>query len=119
MSDLSHNDPTATNSPEPRRRHRWIWLIPLTLGVILLAASIGYLVGVQQGQQARQEAFGLSADEQWGLALEDLEARRFELARQRIEYVIRLDPLPLALQTAAPRVSSMKADPKAERAPNA
>jgi len=27
--------------------------------------------------------------------------------------------LPLALQTAAPRVSSMKADPKAERAPNA
>ncbi|MCJ7512751.1 MAG: hypothetical protein MUO23_07240 [Anaerolineales bacterium] len=92
MSDLSQNEPTATSSPEPRRRRRWIWLIPLTLGVILLAASIGYLVGVQQRQQARQVAFGLSADEQWGLALEDLEARRFELARQRIEYVIRLDP---------------------------
>jgi tetratricopeptide (TPR) repeat protein len=92
MSDLPNTEPIQPVAPVPARRRRWIWLIPLSLGVILLAAVIGYQVGIQQRLQAREAAADLSADEQWRLGLEDLEAGRFELARQRIEYVIRLDP---------------------------
>jgi hypothetical protein len=93
MSDLPNTEPTTSTSPEPGpRRRRWIWLIPLALGAILLAAAAGYQVGVRQRQQARQAAVELSADEQWRLALQDLQAGSYELARQRIEYVIHLDP---------------------------
>lgn len=92
MSDSLQTDTTPTPSAKAPRRRRWIWLIPLALGVVLLAAAAGYQVGIGQRQQAREAAVDLSADEQWRLALEDLAAGRYELARQRIEYVIRLDP---------------------------
>jgi tetratricopeptide (TPR) repeat protein len=92
MSDPSQTEPTPA-APEPRpRRRRWIWLIPLALVVILLAAAAGYQVGGRQRERAREAAVDLTADEQWRLAMEDLQAGRFELARQRLEYVIRLDP---------------------------
>jgi len=92
MSDPSLTEPTPSIASPPSRRRRWVWLIPLALGVILLAAATGYQVGGRQRQQARAAAVDLTADEQWRLALEDLQAGRYELARQRIEYVIRLDP---------------------------
>ena len=102
MSDPTQTEPTPTVSAPPARRRRWIWLIPLALGAILLAAAAGYQVGGRQRQQAREAAVELSADEQWRLALEDLQAGRYELARQRLEYVIHLDP---TYPEAAPRLA--------------
>jgi len=102
MSDSSKTEPNLPPSTAGPRRRRWIWLIPLALGIVLLAAAAGYQVGVQQRQQSREAAFESIADEQWRLALEDLDAGRYELARQRIEYVIRLDP---TYPDAAPRLA--------------
>jgi tetratricopeptide (TPR) repeat protein len=66
----------------------------LLLGVALVLGGIGgYLVGTRQRQATQREATAARADEQFQMGLDDLQAGRFELARQRFEYVIRLDPI--------------------------
>jgi hypothetical protein len=63
--------------------------LTLTIG----AAGIGgYLVGTNQGLDRKAENVKAVTDEQFALALEDLDAGRFDIARQRLEYISRLDP---------------------------
>jgi len=67
-----------------------LWLlVPL---VILAAAGGGYLVGIRQGAHQRALAIQRSAEEQFRLAQQDLAQGRFEMAKQRLEYVARIDP---------------------------
>ena len=83
-------------SPPPSRlrlKRKYILLLFLFLIMSLaLGALGGYLVGDQQGQQNRAKTIKAIADEQYRLALEDLAAGKFELARQRLEYITRIDP---------------------------
>ena len=81
-------------TPEARRslwrRARWfLLLIPIAA---LLAAAGGYQAGVQQREVALRQALAELASAQFDLGLQDLEAGHYDLARQRFEYVIRLDP---------------------------
>lgn len=81
-------------TPEARRslwrRARWfLLLIPIAA---LLAAAGGYQAGVQQREVARRQALAELASAQFNLGLQDLEVGHYDLARQRFEYVIRLDP---------------------------
>lgn len=78
-----------------RRLPRWVWAFPVVILAILMAAG-GALAGYNSGQrvihssQAQQAAQVLKG--QYNLALEDLQAGRYEVARQRLEYVITQDP---------------------------
>jgi tetratricopeptide (TPR) repeat protein len=64
-------------------------LIPLAA----MAAGLGgYLSGAGARETSRQEAVKEIARSQFELGLADLEAGRYELARQRFEYVIQVDP---------------------------
>lgn len=72
------------------RRLRWFLLF--FVFAALVAGVSGYYTGVRQRQQARQSAVQAQAEEQFRRGVEDLEAGRYELARQRFEYVINLDP---------------------------
>jgi tetratricopeptide (TPR) repeat protein len=64
-------------------------ILILTLG---LSATGGYLVGNKQGEETRKENIRQVTEEQFQLALDDLAAGRYENARQRLEYISRLDP---------------------------
>jgi tetratricopeptide (TPR) repeat protein len=64
-------------------------LIPLA---ILIAALAGYAAGSNLGRSNHQDAIRNTATEQYELALEDLEAGRFEIAKERLEYIARIDP---------------------------
>jgi tetratricopeptide (TPR) repeat protein len=106
-TEVTH--PGPAQAPQ-RSRRRWLWLIPLSLLFVLVAGAVGYQAGIGQREQARSEAFATSAEEQWRLAMEDLAAGRYELASQRIEYVIRIDPTyPDAAQRLAEALVGMSA----------
>jgi tetratricopeptide (TPR) repeat protein len=65
------------------------------LGLILiggLSAFGGYFSGIGARTNAESTAKALRAQEQYDLAVQDMQAKNYERARQRFEYVIQLDP---------------------------
>jgi tetratricopeptide (TPR) repeat protein len=62
------------------------------LVVLLVTGTVGYYTGVRQRDSSHQAAIAQVAKEQFDLSLQDLEAGRYEIARQRLEYVIQIDP---------------------------
>lgn len=97
-SDLGETRPVAsvarpaTEGPAPRRRRRWLALLAQPLLTALLGAGLGYRSAQQASQAFRLTQVAQVAQEQFRLGVEDLEAGRYELAKQRFEYVIQLDP---------------------------
>jgi tetratricopeptide (TPR) repeat protein len=73
-----------------RRALRWGFLAVFLAGA--LAALVGYWNGSAQRQTSQASLVRQVAQEQFDLALADLQAGHHELARQRLEYVINLDP---------------------------
>ena len=73
---------------------RWLLILSLVSLLVIAAASAfgGYMSGINQrtGLEAAQVA--QEVKQQFDLGVQDLQAKRYEVARQRFEYVIRLDP---------------------------
>jgi len=82
--------------PRLQRVPRWGWWAALGGLFLLCVLSVGAVTGVASGRQ--QSAAGLSdaqaraAQEQFDLGVQDLLETRYELARQRFEYVLSIDP---------------------------
>jgi tetratricopeptide (TPR) repeat protein len=89
-------EPTMAPPTAPRRHSplRWIALIGVMLLVLIAAGSAyaGYQSGINQRTTAESAQIAQQVQEQYELGLQDMEARRFDLARQRFEYVIQYDP---------------------------
>jgi hypothetical protein len=83
---------TTANKP---KKSRWgLWLLAGILLLIVTAAfSVwsGYQSGIadRQSEELTQTAAGL--DEQFVLAMQDLDAGRYEVARQRFDYIIKIN----------------------------
>ena len=81
---------------QPSKKSSWgVWVVLGVFAFLLLAftsAFLGYRSGINQRQGAEVAQASQLAAEQYHLALEDMEARRYYRARQRFEYVISIDP---------------------------
>lgn len=82
---------SAARSERPRFR-ALRWVLPVSVGLLALAAALGYLIGAQEQLENRQSEIQATITEQFALGLLDLEEERYQVARQRFEYIIRLDP---------------------------
>jgi len=87
--------PSGEPAPKPKKRGRG-WLIFGGIVLILLAGGLGSYVGYQSGIQSRvakqSSLLAMAAAEQFQLGLDDMNNQRYEMARSRFEYVIKLDP---------------------------
>jgi hypothetical protein len=74
----------------------WRWVAFIGLLALLLIAAVsafgGYRSGIDLRKQFESTQIAVKVAEQFQLGLQDMEARKFELARQRFEYVIQHDP---------------------------
>jgi len=79
----------------PKKPKRWKWVLGGVLLVLILGGIggfIGYRVALQTRISRQSDQVALLTTTQYQLGLQDLEAKRFNVARQRFEYVIKLDP---------------------------
>lgn len=69
-----------------------ILIVVISLTVVVGAAAAGYLSGQEERVASATAQANNAALEQFELGMQDLEAERYELAQQRFEYILRLDP---------------------------
>lgn len=86
--------PLRPASPDRARRRRWIWIAApaLVLLMLIISGVTGYYQGLEQRELTAQANAAQVAQEQFDKGVEDLLAGNYELAQQRFEYVLRLDP---------------------------
>lgn len=85
-------DSVGTKSRRPSWRR---WTLYGLLALVLIAsisAFLGYSTGINDRRRAEREQTALRVEEQYQLGLQDMEAQHYDLARQRFEYVIQLNP---------------------------
>jgi hypothetical protein len=97
----TQNPPPLRVAPKSRSRKKFpvirflLWAV-LFCGLALFAILLGGLTGARstaQSQHSTATAFlKTSLDEQFDLAVQDITEYRYEVARQRLEYVIAQDP---------------------------
>jgi tetratricopeptide (TPR) repeat protein len=82
---------TNGGSSRPARRGFWIGLLILML-LIVLGALCGGGTGILARKQAEANQVAQSLGEQFTLSQEDVAAGRYDIARQRLEYILGEDP---------------------------
>ncbi len=88
------SDPAPKKARKPRKR-RWLIILGGFLFVILAVAAASYAgyqdaIGIRLQKESDQRAIVTTT--QFTLGLQDLQAKRYQTARDRFEYVIALDP---------------------------
>ena len=88
-------DDTQPLKPIKKSSSRWRSILISVLGLLLLiglGGFGGYFSGIGDRQKAEVSVTSKQVNEQYTLALTDIEFGRFETAKQRLEYIIAKDP---------------------------
>ena len=93
-SSTKQQDVHKTGEIISRLRSYWWVLLILCFVVIILgiASFTGYQSGLEQRESEIQEQEALTLLEQFNLGVEDLTAGRYDIAKQRAEYILSVDP---------------------------
>lgn len=85
---------TGASSQRGRKRgFPYILLIPVYFFIVMAVAVVaGYSAGLSRRQTEQNRQLSQVAQEQFDLGIQDLIEGRYELARQRFEYVLSIDP---------------------------
>ncbi|MBN1263857.1 MAG: hypothetical protein JXA25_00080 [Anaerolineales bacterium] len=88
------DNPDSTEEPSSPSLWKTVrWFILGLVVIVLVAAGIGYTAGLTKKETTRSDAIEQVSHEQFALALEDLNEGRYALAKQRLEYIISLNPM--------------------------
>jgi hypothetical protein len=75
------------------RKYWWVIVFPAFLIIVLSIAILsGYQSGLEQREIDTREQESLALLDQFNLGVEDLTAGRYDLAKQRAEYILSVDP---------------------------
>lgn len=78
------------------KRLSWLWFALLGLTILVVFAVMsgfgGYLSGIGLRKNAGEAQVAKAAGEQYQLAMIDLQQKHYERARQRLEYLLSIDP---------------------------
>ncbi|MBN1667576.1 MAG: hypothetical protein JW862_10825 [Anaerolineales bacterium] len=92
---VGENDAAAPSEPD-RRKIGWGWWLLLAIlvfgGILALSTALGYQQGIAQRQANEATQAVQTLAEQFQLAEQDMAAGRYEIARQRLDYIIGLQP---------------------------
>lgn len=116
-SALNESD---TQPLKPVKPSRWRSVLLGTFGFLLLVglgAFGGYTSGLGVRVQAENEILSQQLTEQYTLAIVDIESGRFEVARQRLEYIISRNPNFAGAQQRLTEVLVMSSMPTPTTAP--
>lgn len=89
------DSPQAESTPPGKKTSTWKWVLGGILFVLLIAVAGGaggYSAGISERLAREESQKELAASMQYQLGVADLEAGRYDLAKQRFEYVIQIDP---------------------------
>jgi len=96
LSEVPPENPPAPAKEGRRRSLGWIgWSLLgiLLLGLIAAGSSYnGYLSAIRERTSYQDTQVAGEAQDQFNLGLQDMQAGHYDLARQRFEYVINIDP---------------------------
>jgi tetratricopeptide (TPR) repeat protein len=75
------------------RKYWWVIVFPAFLIIVLsIAILTGYQSGIEQREIETREQESLALLDQFNLGVEDLTAGRYDLAKQRAEFILSVDP---------------------------
>jgi len=91
---IQNSDSTQPSTPiKPKKRGRAFLINTLILIVVLAVASLaGYQSGIGVRKDYESSVLAVQLTEQFQFAEEDLQAGRYEIAKQRLEFIIAKDP---------------------------
>jgi type II secretory pathway pseudopilin PulG len=94
---VTHSEETEQEAPvKPKRGWGWLlWIVLGIIGLLLIAGGSaygGYHSAIQDRTANESTQVAGEVQAQYNLALQDINDKNFDLARQRLEYIIRLDP---------------------------
>jgi len=99
MSDVNQENTARVevepSSPAQKKKKLMPWILIGIALVLVLGGSgafLGYQSGIQERLAYRSTQVYQTAEEQFNLALVDIQEMRFDTARQRLEAVIQMDP---------------------------
>lgn len=93
-SSATDTPPAAENinGEHTRKKRRWPWFLLIYLLALISVSVVAYVQGSSANKIRQEEQVGLFLQEQFELGIQDLQAGRHELARQRFEAILRFDP---------------------------
>jgi tetratricopeptide (TPR) repeat protein len=94
-ASLSDTQPGAAVRTSSSAKPVWPWLIAIpifALVVFSVAAATGYQIGLDEREVKREQSIAQASQDQFDRGMEDFLAGRYQLAKQRFEYVLELDP---------------------------
>ena len=92
---LSDTQPGSVVRATSQSKRIWPWLIAIpifALVVLSIAATTGYHIGLDEREVKRAQSIAQASQDQFDRGVEDFLAGRYQLAKQRFEYVLELDP---------------------------
>lgn len=95
-SPVNISEPDSHDSNKARKRRPWlrnVGFVLLGLALILVISSLlGYRNGINRRKSSEADQLAIAAATQFELGLADMQAGRYDVARQRFEYVLGIDP---------------------------
>lgn len=89
-TNLGSTQPTQAPSKKPRRRFPWLRILIFIL-ILALSGFGSYRAALGDRQSAQATQIAQQLQEQYALAVEDIEAGRYEAAMQRLEFILQKD----------------------------